>query len=173
MIKAYKKYWKKALKFEGFSSRSDYWWVFLVNSIIYMLISFLSFLSMMPAMVKIMTNSTGLSQPELVAKAQELATNPSGFTMLILALSIVFGLAILIPNVSLIYRRLNDAGMPTFVAYIFGLAAFYGIFSRFITAKEFTFVATAAAFITYAVYILCLFPTKYRDEEDDDSRNYD
>ncbi|MGO2352977.1 MAG: DUF805 domain-containing protein, partial [Lactococcus cremoris] len=31
MIKAYIKYWKKAGDFKTYSSRSDYWWVFLAN----------------------------------------------------------------------------------------------------------------------------------------------
>ena len=35
MIKAYIDFWKRAFDFRGRSTRSDYWWFFLANIIVY------------------------------------------------------------------------------------------------------------------------------------------
>ena len=38
MLSAYKTFWRQFFDFKNPSSRSDYWWVFLINLIIYILL---------------------------------------------------------------------------------------------------------------------------------------
>ena len=42
MINAYKTFWTKAFDFKGRSSRSEYWWAYLANFLIYILLAILS-----------------------------------------------------------------------------------------------------------------------------------
>ncbi|CAM3151227.1 DUF805 domain-containing protein [Lactococcus hircilactis] len=173
MIKAYQKYWKKALKFNGYSSRKDYWWVFLVNTIIFAILSFIRTLITLPMVAKIIESSKNLSREETVEKTQALSLHPTGAILAMVILSAILGAVILIPNTTLVARRLKDAALPNVLAYLFAIAAFYGIISPFIGEKGLGVVSTVASILTLLIYILCLFPSKYRDDEDDDSRNYD
>ena len=66
MIKAYIKYWKKAGDLKSYSNRSDYWWVFLTNSIIFAILSILNFMVTIPKAGKIMSQSATLSQKEII-----------------------------------------------------------------------------------------------------------
>ncbi len=40
MINAYKIFWSKAFDFKGRSTRSEYWWAYLANTIVYFLLAF-------------------------------------------------------------------------------------------------------------------------------------
>ena len=39
MIDSYKLFWKKAFDFKGLTTRSEYWWAYLANIIIYFVLS--------------------------------------------------------------------------------------------------------------------------------------
>ncbi|WP_374286193.1 DUF805 domain-containing protein [Lactococcus sp.] len=173
MFKAYKKFWQKALKFDGYSSRSDYWWVFLINTIIFGILWVVRSMVSIPVVAKIMEDSKSLSQTELLAKAQDLSRHPSGSVLIVAIVFSVIGLAIIIPNVALITRRLRDAKMPTFIAILYGLGAFYGVFAGYLSGSFVSVLSAFMSLITLVTYVLCLFPSKYSDDEDDDSRNYD
>ena len=41
MIDSYKIFWSKALDFKGRSTRSEYWWAYLANIIVYILLAIL------------------------------------------------------------------------------------------------------------------------------------
>ncbi len=99
MIKAYIDFWKRAFDFRGRSTRPDYWWVYLINVIIntilvvgFVLIPFFSSVSNDPA---ILYDSAEIQK------------------MILKHMSpiIIFGLIILIPQLSLQFRRLRDAGI--------------------------------------------------------------
>ena len=99
MIKAYIDFWKRAFDFTGRSTRPDYWWVYLINVIIstilvvgFVLIPFFSNVSHNPA---ILNDSTEI---------QKMILNYMSPIM-------IFGLIILIPQLSLQFRRLRDAGI--------------------------------------------------------------
>ena len=99
MIKAYIDFWKRAFDFRGRSTRPDYWWVYLINVIIntilvvgFVLIPFFSNVSNDPAIL----NDSAEIQKMILKYMSPI---------------IIFGLIILIPQLSLQFRRLRDAGI--------------------------------------------------------------
>ena len=108
MIEAYKKFWKGYVDFEGRSTRSDYWFVYLVN----VLITFAYFL--------IQAVFGGLAA----------ATDSSFLAVISLILLLIFfayGIAAFLPGIAITVRRLRDAGYNW--PYIFiPLIPFVGIF---------------------------------------------
>lgn len=102
MIEAYKKFWKGYVDFEGRSTRSDYWFVYLVN----VLITFAYFL--------LQAVFGGL-----------VAVTESSFlvviSLILLLIFFAYGIAAILPGIALTVRRLRDAGYDwpyIFVAFI-------------------------------------------------------
>lgn len=91
MIEAYKKFWKGYVDFEGRSTRSDYWFVYLVN----VLITFAYFLlqAVFGGLVAV-TESSFLAVISLV----------------LLLIFFAYGIAAFLPSIALTVRRLRDAG---------------------------------------------------------------
>lgn len=91
MIEAYKKFWKGYVDFEGRSTRSDYWFVYLVN----VLITFAYFL--------LQAVFGGL-----------VAVTESSFlvviSLILLLIFFAFGIAAILPGIAVTVRRLRDAG---------------------------------------------------------------
>ena len=108
MIEAYKKFWKGYVDFKGRSTRSDYWFVYLVN----VLITFAYFLL------------------QAVFGGLAAATDSSFLAVISLILLLIFfayGIAACLPGIALTVRRLRDAGYNW--PYIFiPLIPFVGIF---------------------------------------------
>lgn len=173
MIKAYIRYWKKAGDFKTYSSRSDYWWVFLTNFIIFAILSFFNFMIMIPKAVKIMNQAGDSSQTEIIRQVTDLYAKPTGGALMIIVITAIFGLAILIPNISLTARRLRDARLPWWISLIFGLSAIHGLLTLFIHQGILIQLGFIFNLISFIVYILCLFPSKYGVDEEDDSRTYE
>ena len=96
MINAYKNFFKGYVDFAGRSTRSEYWWVWLGNMILY--IPF--FLSYGNA---------------LANSRNESALITLGFIAIIY---FIFGLAILLPSLALMVRRLRDAGFHWALIFI-------------------------------------------------------
>lgn len=99
MINAYKSFFKGYVDFEGRSTRSEYWWVWLGNMIIYIPFFF--------------AYGNALANPR----------NESALIALggIAIIYMVIGLALLLPGLALTVRRLRDAGFHwalIFVAFI-------------------------------------------------------
>ena len=91
MIEAYKKFWKGYVDFEGRSTRSDYWFVYLVN----VLISFAYFLL------------------QAVFGGLAAATDSMDLFVISLIFLLIFfayGIATGLPGIALTVRRLRDAG---------------------------------------------------------------
>ena len=91
MIEAYKKFWKGYVDFEGRSTRSDYWFVYLVN----VLITFAYFLlqAVFGGLVAV-TESSFLAVISLV----------------LLLIFFAYGIAAILPGIAVTVRRLRDAG---------------------------------------------------------------
>ena len=96
MINAYKSFFKVYVDFAGRSTRSEYWWVWLGNMILY--IPF--FLSYGNA---------------LANSRNESALITLGFIAIIY---FIFGLAIFLPSLALMVRRLRDAGFHWALIFI-------------------------------------------------------
>ena len=102
MIEAYKKFWKGYVDFEGRSTRSDYWFAYLVNALItwglYIVVAVFGGIASA-------TDSTVLAIFSLIL----------GFIMFI------YAVAAFLPGLAVTVRRLRDAGYNwpyIFVAFI-------------------------------------------------------
>ena len=99
MIKAYIDFWKRAFDFRGRSTRPDYWWVYLINVIINTIL--------VVGFVLIPLFSNVSNDPAILNDSSEIQK------MILKYMSpvMIFGLIILIPQLSLQFRRLRDAGI--------------------------------------------------------------
>ena len=96
MINAYKNFFKGYVDFAGRSTRSDYWWIWLGNMIIYIPFFF--------------AYGNAISNPR-----NESALIALGGTAIIY---MVIGLALLLPGLALTVRRLRDAGFHQALIFI-------------------------------------------------------
>ena len=108
MIEAYKKFWKGYVDFEGRSTRSDYWFVCLVN----VLITFAYFL-----LQAVFGGLVAVTESSFLAV----------ISLILLLIFFAYGIAAFLPSIALTVRRLRDAGYNW--PYIFiPLIPFVGIF---------------------------------------------
>ena len=96
MINAYKNFFKGYVDFAGRSTRSDYWWIWLGNMILYIPFFF--------------AYGNAISNPQ-----DEGALIGLGGTAIIY---MVIGLALLLPSLALMVRRLRDAGFHQALIFI-------------------------------------------------------
>ena len=96
MINAYKSFFKGYVDFAGRSTRSEYWWVWLGNMILYIPFFF--------------AYGNAISNPQ-----DEGALIGLGGTAIIY---MVIGLALLLPSLALMVRRLRDAGFHWALIFI-------------------------------------------------------
>ena len=96
MINAYKNFFKGYVDFAGRSTRSDYWWIWLGNMILYIPFFF--------------AYGNAISNPQ-----DEGALIALGGTAIIY---MVIGLALLLPGLALTVRRLRDAGFHWALIFI-------------------------------------------------------
>lgn len=90
MVEAYKRFLKNYANFNGRSTRSDYWYVFLANSIIGFVLGFIG--GIIPIL-----------------------------SVLTYVLSVIYSLAVLVPGIALVVRRLHDinkSGWFYFISFI-------------------------------------------------------
>ena len=103
MLDAYKKYWKNYVNFAGRSSRSDFWWVILMNAIIGLILGIVLAFSMAGALSSYSSYDTSYgytySSPDF----------GPGFGIMTVLL-IIWELANFLPGLALSVRRLRDAG---------------------------------------------------------------
>ena len=102
MIEAYKKFWKGYVDFEGRSTRSDYWFVYLVN----VLITFAYFL-----LQAVFGGLVAVTESSFLAV----------ISLILLLIFFAYGVAMVLPGIAITVRRLRDAGYNwpyIFVAFI-------------------------------------------------------
>ena len=91
MIEAYKKFWKGYVDFEGRSTRSDYWFVYLVN----VLITFAYFL-----LQAVFGGLVAVTESSFLAV----------ISLILLLIFFAYGIAAFLPSIAQTVRRLRDAG---------------------------------------------------------------
>ena len=91
MIEAYKKFWKGYVDFEGRSTRSDYWFVYLVN----VLITFAYFL-----LQAVFGGLVAVTESSFLAV----------ISLILLLIFFAYGIAACLPGIAVTVRRLRDAG---------------------------------------------------------------
>ncbi|MDO4666903.1 MAG: DUF805 domain-containing protein [Streptococcus sp.] len=103
MFAAYKKYWSHYVDFSGRSSRSDYWWVVLMNVIIVVPISIVFLIFSILTLDASIDYNSGVKN---FAALLSVFSTLSVFFILI----VIFWLVNLIPSYAITVRRLRDAG---------------------------------------------------------------
>ncbi|NBI01299.1 DUF805 domain-containing protein [Apilactobacillus kunkeei] len=144
MIKAYKQFWKNYINFTGVSTRSEFWWVFLINSIIYAVFA-LAF-----GGVAVIT-----------AFATGHADKSFGIAALIgIAVCVLYAIASIIPTISLYFRRYRDAGVtPWFLLITYVLP---GIITRLDGYKHNAWLSALVTIISIIGFIILVMPSKDR-----------
>jgi len=104
---AVKRFFKKYATFSGRASRSEYWWWMLVNFVV----------------VTVLSGWTGIAAATSVDPSTG-AVGSRGF-MIPYALLMLWSLAILVPGLALIVRRLHDGGFNGWFILL-GLVPFLG-----------------------------------------------
>ncbi|CAK8054735.1 DUF805 domain-containing protein [Eupransor demetentiae] len=109
MITAYVDFWKRYFDFKGKSSRSDFWWVFLVNTVL--VIAWVA--------ISIATKANVVFYDVTQHKA---VSGVTGFALYFdyfwVGIGFIYYLASLIPNWSLSFRRYRDTNMNIWAAVI-------------------------------------------------------
>ncbi|MFJ3381968.1 DUF805 domain-containing protein [Curtobacterium sp. NPDC090217] len=99
---AVRRFFKKYARFDGRASRSEFWWWYLANGIISIVLGIL--LGVGAATSQMTTASNGYST---VSTMQ----SPSALYVIVGIIATIWGLAILVPSIALFWRRLHDANL--------------------------------------------------------------
>lgn len=105
MINAYKKFWSNYVNFSGISSRREYWLAWLMNTIIYLILT---------AILIVYISTTGIhgTYHEIsTVNGSEFNFQISGVGIpIILWIAFIYSLLIILPSFAISVRRLRDAG---------------------------------------------------------------
>ena len=113
---AYSLFWKNYFKFSGRSRRSEFWWANIINTMILGLGYLIFFINLLSQSNNYYGSNTS-----------------SGGSDFVLILTIIFSIAVFIPSMTLVVRRLHDTGrsgwwlllgLIPFVNYIGGIILF-------------------------------------------------
>ncbi|MBC2260447.1 DUF805 domain-containing protein [Listeria sp. FSL L7-0091] len=110
-LEAYKSFWKNYVNFSGRAPRSAYWFVVLWNTIIFAVLYFLALIFGISIFMESALGGTGIAS--------------SGGALFMMVLVWLYLLAILLPTISLMVRRLHDAGKSGLFV-LFNLIPFVG-----------------------------------------------
>ncbi|MGN8049826.1 DUF805 domain-containing protein [Curtobacterium sp. 22159] len=97
---AIKRFFKKYVRFDGRASRSEFWWWYLANVIVFAVLY--AIYGIGAATSEYRTESIGYSTTAVM-------TSPSALYIIGSILIGIWGLAILIPSLAIAWRRLHDA----------------------------------------------------------------
>jgi uncharacterized membrane protein YhaH (DUF805 family) len=113
IFESYKLFWKNYVNFSGRSRRSEFWWTYLVNSVI-------SFIILIPGLIVLFGSIAYLGHSGYDSYGYDYGYSYSdsiagiiGGTFLAIVPPILFGLAIIIPGLALFFRRIRDTGLST------------------------------------------------------------
>lgn len=118
--KAFSRFFKKYVRFDGRASRSEYWWWYLWSAIIGTVGSIIS------GILTAATGTTTTTSSSSYVGVSTMSTNPvAGVPIWII------GLALIIPTLALIVRRLHDANLSGLLALLL-LIPFLGPIAVFV-----------------------------------------
>ena len=107
---AIKRYFQRYAQFRGYASRSEYWWPWLVHTIIGFIFSLFTVIPMMTAMSEAIEAAQN-GDPSMTP------VYPASFYVMS-GIASLYGLAVLLPNLSSLVRRLHDTGKSGFWFFI-------------------------------------------------------
>ncbi len=105
MFAAYKKFWTHYADFSGRSSRSDFWWAFLCHMIIIVPLFIIIWVSALGSIFSVAQDAAYGYEPDPSAFLAG-----AGFAVIFWFILLIYYLAILVPSMAIIVRRLRDAG---------------------------------------------------------------
>lgn len=103
---AIRRFFKKYARFDGRASRSEFWWWYLANGIIGIVLGILYGIGVATSGRSTMTSTTSTS-----ASYQTTITEPSALYIIMAIVIGIWSLAILVPSIALFWRRLHDANL--------------------------------------------------------------
>lgn len=134
MFQAYNAFWKRGFTdWKGTSSRSEFWLATLFNCI----------LILVPIFLILFFWAIGVRESGIIT-----------FFMVILCLVALYGVAILVPTLSMGIRRFHDFGQPAWLFLILFVSSFV------LSVAELDFISNVISTITF---VLCSLPTKLLD----------
>ena len=119
LISAYKSMFRKYAKFDGRSRRSEFWYAYLANCIIWLLLSILMTVSVGTS-ISLAEQRGILSGNALVPAADSMV-----FSTIMVILLAVYAVATFIPLLAMCVRRLHDSGKSGWF-YLIGLIPYAG-----------------------------------------------
>lgn len=166
MIDAYLTFWKKYIDFKSRSSRPDFWWVVLANIIISFVLLVFGFVGIFIGMDVDLANNTHITNMPIFVV---------GLVLIIAYL--IYGIATIIPNISLSIRRIRDTGLSPWwyllrLLTVTGSGVYYynDIFASGLTATtpnmSVMTVSGLSSLASLALFIMYLLPTKATPETD-------
>lgn len=157
MIDAYIDYWKKYVDFKSRSTRSDFWWVVLVNLLI-------SFFTLVFGFVGIFIGMDvdSINSPHI--------TNMFAFVVgiILIIAYLIYRVATIIPNIMISIRRIRDTGLSPWwyalqLVSVAGSGTYY--YSEAITMhSSVAFMSGLSTVAAIALFIMYLLPTKKTDD---------
>jgi uncharacterized membrane protein YhaH (DUF805 family) len=96
---AISRFFKKYATFSGRASRSEFWWWYLANVIVAFVLSIIAVIGVVTSDIQV-DSSTGQTTGSF-----------SGLYWIAVVVSILWGLAVLVPSLALGWRRLHDANL--------------------------------------------------------------
>ncbi|QCR45166.1 DUF805 domain-containing protein [Curtobacterium sp. SGAir0471] len=115
-VQAYARYWKKYVRFDGRASRSEFWWVYLWNVAISVVLGVIWGIGFAQSGRETYVTPTG---------AETVVSEPSVLFLVMGYVGSLWGLSILLPSIALAWRRLHDANLAG-PFFFFGLIPFFG-----------------------------------------------
>jgi uncharacterized membrane protein YhaH (DUF805 family) len=104
--KAVGRFFKKYATFSGRASRSEFWWWYLANVIVGIVLGILYAIGFATSERSTVSMSSATS-----ASVQSTVTQPSALFVIVGILSLLWFLAIIVPSLALGWRRLHDANL--------------------------------------------------------------
>ncbi|CAK1225117.1 DUF805 domain-containing protein [Fructobacillus evanidus] len=145
MFKAYKKFWQNYVNFSGRTTRADYWWFTLANTIIWLIwIAVFAGVSVGPIMKYV--DHGRFTQAD---------TPMLGLLIVLLLLALFYALATFIPRLSLQYRRIVDTGLSPW----WFLLVVIGKFLSVSAAAQNNAITAAVFFLNLAVFVISVSKT--------------
>ena len=148
MFKAYGAFWRRGFtEWAGTASRSEYWWTYLVNFLLGVVALFIvSFFAVLGLAVE----SEGVVASGLV---------------LVLVPAMLYWIVTLVPGISLIVRRLHDAGLSSWFMALWGAVVILSWVADWVlrVSPVVNIMHVIIFCISVACIVLMVLPTKVED----------
>ncbi|MBP1302367.1 DUF805 domain-containing protein [Curtobacterium sp. 1310] len=115
-VQAYARYWRKYVRFDGRASRSEFWWVYLWNVAISVVLG---------AIWGIGFAQSGRETYVTPSGVETVVSEPSALFFIMGYVGSLWMLVIVLPSIALAWRRLHDANLAG-PFFFLGLVPFFG-----------------------------------------------